>query len=842
MKRSSRVLSFLLPLCTSVVVFLGASPAHGNQTAINTGKAWLLSVKGSDGSWRSLRDPRGVRSTARVMRALREEVPPDTTLWLTSQGPKNLEEANDGISAVRTGAPESFFMAVTDQKIADGRWGSAPSTPPSAYHTALALIALSEGGQAIDAPSAAITYLQGLQFSDGSWPVGEKGQETLVVTATVAQALSLTRDSSATPQITKAKQWLLDQQHADGGWGPADASLPGVTAEVLISLRKLGCSPAVEAKAVTFLLGTQDGSGSWEEDPWTTASVLLALLPAGLPDVTFVAGSVIPDPNPVPGDIWQISGTISNLGTETAQPVVARVSLRSDTGVEIGTPQEWSIDSLAPGGQATVTFRLSMANLSGAISWHLEIDPDNRVVEGDEGNNVATGTISVGGWRNLAIDNNGTGIYTADGLLALDAGNLAIGTDVLIKAKVRCDGTAGSGPVQFMVFRGEPAEGAIVDEVSLAAFAAGEERVITISWTVASPTGEGFLSLNVDPRAILTQTQRTDDRVDLPIIVRSEDSERPAPPTGLMVRIDSKDKVVLTWQHSPSTDVVGYRVFRDGVPVNTIDLAQQSSASASDSFSLKDYLPPGMMEIAAFDPPNLNDGNPDTSWWSIQDPVMDWEREPCFVQFALPATKSVRGVIIKWYNFDWGAADYRVQTWNGIDWIDATVTRGNILDRSVEIFSAPVMTEKVRVLFSKGITSSFIAIREVSILEGGPGMVVTGTTFDDTSLDALPADYHVTAVDAAGNESVPSSAFHLQDGTPPEVAISSPSNGQRIGPEVVVRGTAKDDFLQGDHLDWESAQIQPNGTGLLNGPNRSKTIGLAPGILPPMRMAHIRFG
>ncbi len=518
--------------------------------------------------------------------------------------------------------------------------------------------------------------------------------------------------------------------------------------------------------------------------------------------MTFVAGSVIPDPNPVPGDIWQISGTISNLGTETAQPVVARVSLRSDTGVEIGTPQEWSIDSLAPGGQATVTFRLSMANLSGAISWHLEIDPDNRVVEGDEGNNVATGTISVGGWRNLAIDNNGTGIYTADGLLALDAGNLAIGTDVLIKAKVRCDGTAGSGPVQFMVFRGEPAEGAIVDEVSLAAFAAGEERVITISWTVASPTGEGFLSLNVDPRAILTQTQRTDDRVDLPIIVRSEDSERPAPPTGLMVRIDSKDKVVLTWQHSPSTDVVGYRVFRDGVPVNTIDLAQQSSASASDSFSLKDYLPPGMMEIAAFDPPNLNDGNPDTSWWSIQDPVMDWEREPCFVQFALPATKSVRGVIIKWYNFDWGAADYRVQTWNGIDWIDATVTRGNILDRSVEIFSAPVMTEKVRVLFSKGITSSFIAIREVSILEGGPGMVVTGTTFDDTSLDALPADYHVTAVDAAGNESVPSSAFHLQDGTPPEVAISSPSNGQRIGPEVVVRGTAKDDFLQGYYLDW----------------------------------------
>ena len=51
--------------------------------------------------------------------------------------------------------------------------------------------------------------------------------------------------------------------------------------------------------------------------------------------------------------------------------------------------------------------------------------------------------------------------------------------------------------------------------------------------------------------------------------------------------------------------------------------------------------------------------------------------------------------------------------------------------------------------------------------------------------------YRVTAIDAVGNESVPSNQAHLRvDRTPPEVAVVQPADGERVRGQQVIRGTA----------------------------------------------------
>jgi len=88
----------------------------------------------------------------------------------------------------------------------------------------------------------------------------------------------------AEPEMRRAVAWLLARQHSDGGWGecsetywpevpPGEApySAPSQTAWALLGLMAVGevRNPAV-ARGVTYLIETQNPSGSWDE-PWFTA-------------------------------------------------------------------------------------------------------------------------------------------------------------------------------------------------------------------------------------------------------------------------------------------------------------------------------------------------------------------------------------------------------------------------------------------------------------------------------------------------------------------------------------------------------------------------------------------
>jgi squalene-hopene/tetraprenyl-beta-curcumene cyclase len=127
----------------------------------------------------------------------------------------------------------------------------------------------------------ALTYLRRTQEADGSW-FGRWGVNYIygtwqAICGAVAVGVS-TRD----PMIVAAARWLLDHQHASGGWGEscdtyADPSLRGKgnptasqTAWAIWGLLAAGeqSHPAVE-RGIRYLIDTQLPDGGWDEDEFT---------------------------------------------------------------------------------------------------------------------------------------------------------------------------------------------------------------------------------------------------------------------------------------------------------------------------------------------------------------------------------------------------------------------------------------------------------------------------------------------------------------------------------------------------------------------------------------------
>jgi hypothetical protein len=816
-RKTLPVFILLLPM-----IMMGlALPARADEAAITAGSGWLFQVRNVDGSWKSVRDASGIRTTAMAVMALGAEAPYQSIEWLLAQTPADLAEAEEAALALDAQLPDAFLAPLVTQRVAVGRWGSASGMAAAPYHTALALVLAKQAGRGLEASeiASAATYLRATQYVNtadpsavGSWTAGEKGRETASITALCAVSLSMADPVGSVQQIALARQWLLANRNADGGWGK-DGSVPSVTAEVLYALRWIGCPVDVESAATAYLVSTQETAagigGSWGADPWTTALAVAALRPAGLPDLAFTAGGVSPDPDPIPGDLWNLSAMVINRGSREAVPVAIRLTIIDDQSQEVLT-QQLETAGLAPGASTTFSFSIDTASMSGAYTWRLEIDPADLVVEGIESNNSAEGALAVGGTRNLALVPGSQAIFTSDELVQLDAANLPVGTDVKIRASVSCVGDHGAGPVELWVYRGDPALGVLEAIHTVNDFAPGETKTVYVPWKVTTPMGSGTLALVANPRTLVVETSPADNRADLAITVQATDNELPEPPSGVAASVESRTHIDVTWTASSSTDVIGYRIFRDGVPINAVDVAPTAVPSASDSFNLRNYLAPEVRDLAAFDPPHLNDGDPATAWWSIQDPYSEWELEPCFVQFDLPAPKSIRAVVIQWYDFDMGGGDFRIQAWNGTAWSDQATVQGNLLDRSVVDLGAPVVTDKIRILITAGMSEDFVAIREISLLEAGPGRVVTGTSYVDTTLTALPATYTVTAVDAAGNESAHSVPLVLHDTVAPVVAITAPTQDQLVGPEVGILGTVTDLFLQGYSIEYgEGADPAP---------------------------------
>ena len=154
--------------------------------------------------------------------------------------------------------------------------------PPTADVTARCVSFLAQLGHTAEEPAVAraIAYLRADQEPDGSW-FGRWGTNYIYGTWSVLCALNAAGLPHDDPAIRRAREWLLNRQRDDGGWGeggesyadsaPGEyrASTPSQTAWAMLGLMAAGeTGPAVD-RAAQYLARTQREDGDWDELPYT---------------------------------------------------------------------------------------------------------------------------------------------------------------------------------------------------------------------------------------------------------------------------------------------------------------------------------------------------------------------------------------------------------------------------------------------------------------------------------------------------------------------------------------------------------------------------------------------
>jgi squalene-hopene/tetraprenyl-beta-curcumene cyclase len=123
----------------------------------------------------------------------------------------------------------------------------------------------------------ALAYQLTSQEKDGSW-YGRWGVDYVYGTFLALRGLRATRVAEAGPAIERAADWLRSVQNQDGGWGESCASYvhdrfvpapstPSQTAWALLGLLAAGKHDGTALRrGVEYLIGTQTGEGTWNED------------------------------------------------------------------------------------------------------------------------------------------------------------------------------------------------------------------------------------------------------------------------------------------------------------------------------------------------------------------------------------------------------------------------------------------------------------------------------------------------------------------------------------------------------------------------------------------------
>ena len=185
--------------------------------------------------------------------------------------------------------------------------------PPTADVSARCISMLVQLGETPANPvlRAGLDYLEREQMPDGSW-FGRWGVNYIYGTWSALCALGAAGLDGTTPSVTKAAEWLIAIQNADGGWGedctsykldyrgyePA-ASTASQTAWAVLGLMAAGeVEHAAVGRGIAWLRQHQDANGLWRQDAYTGGgfprvfylryhvNYLLGLMAAGEVDIT----------------------------------------------------------------------------------------------------------------------------------------------------------------------------------------------------------------------------------------------------------------------------------------------------------------------------------------------------------------------------------------------------------------------------------------------------------------------------------------------------------------------------------------------------------------------------
>lgn len=157
-------------------------------------------------------------------------------------------------------------------------------------------------------------YILNNQNTDGGWGFKSGLESKVHYTALASIALQqLSKTTSIATAINKATDCLVNQQKTDGSWTTVYE-----TALAYLTLVNETTDATVLGNAINYLTSTQLPNGSWDDDPYSTALALRALanvkpnLSISSSDITFS------NPTPTVGDTITITAVIHNEGPAQA--------------------------------------------------------------------------------------------------------------------------------------------------------------------------------------------------------------------------------------------------------------------------------------------------------------------------------------------------------------------------------------------------------------------------------------------------------------------------------------------------------------------------------------------
>jgi prenyltransferase beta subunit len=406
--RRSKILAFLTFIVLTLPVNIGAT----QEASIDRGVQWLRSIQNPSGSWGDeVTTPTTLfRDTCVVANTLHYLSFIDTTYtkvieWINSTPVVNTDYLARKIgSLVKSGKDITDLLnLLVSYQQGDGGWGlhrveegTITIYRSEPLETALVLRAFCACNYSdITKIEKAINFLIDNQNLDGGWSFTKDDESSAYLTALVLLTLTQYRQEYYLEEvISKATDWLISKQNPDGSFGVSSYET-ALAYSALIRCQMTDSRWQILAKTLEYIRDAQLENGSWENDPYTTALCLRAIKDSA-PDLCVFSEDISFEPAvPRDGETVTITAIIYNLGGRACQN--AEVLINDQLSV---------IDEISVGGSATVKYTETFT--SGTRKIIVQVDPDNKIEERDETNNIAEKNLTVVNLPDLSLSSGDT--------------------------------------------------------------------------------------------------------------------------------------------------------------------------------------------------------------------------------------------------------------------------------------------------------------------------------------------------------------------------------------------------------------------------------------------------
>ncbi len=348
-------------LATAGMVIYGLLPHSAalaqstNSSEVTRGITWLSGQVTAGGTVQSEQTSiaTAIQTRAETYLTLKSLTSPPTALAdaVVSESDANSEYLARKIMVQVTAGRDASSLVTQLRSLqnVDGGFGTYAGFASSALDTAWALQALKAAGVLVtdSAVSVALSYLQSVQATDGSFSIFEQSSSYVTSVSTIALA-GWASNANLNAPIQLAVSYLLAQRASDGSW----SNSVYLTSLAFNAIRGFQPQEPLATSIKTFLIANQQSAGSWGNgDPYVSALALRAL--------QLTATSVS---NPT---LAKIRGKV--VDTQTSQAlsgVTVSLAGASTASVVTGDSGTFEFGGIQPG---TYSLRVNLSNYSSLL-------------------------------------------------------------------------------------------------------------------------------------------------------------------------------------------------------------------------------------------------------------------------------------------------------------------------------------------------------------------------------------------------------------------------------------------------------------------------------------------